>query len=386
MTDAAIHPFRIEVPEADLADLRERLDRARWPEQPAGVGWERGVPVDYLRELATYWREEYDWRAQEARLNAHPQFRTEVEGQRLHFIHARSPRPDAVPLLLTHGWPGSVVEFIDLVGPLTEPEDTAATAFHAVVPSLPGYGFSSPLREAGWDLRRIATAMATLMDRLGYERYGVHGGDWGGMVSREIGLIEPQRVIGAHLTIHAAVAPESALESEDAAERASAAALVHYKRELAGYQKIQSTRPQTLAYGLTDSPVGQLAWIVEKFREWTDSERVPEDAVGRDVLLTNVMLYWLTATAGSSAQLYYETFRSGGRRGYREVGTVPTAVAVLPRDIGIPVRHLAERADNIVRWTEFPRGGHFGALEAPDLLLADLREFFAALLAEGAPA
>jgi epoxide hydrolase len=382
VSDAAIQPFRIEVPEADLEDLRRRLRQTRWPAEPEGVGWERGVPLAYLRELAEYWRDSYDWRAQEARLNGFPQFTTEVEGQRLHFIHVRSSQPRATPLILSHGWPGSIVEFLGVIGPLSEPAAhgaPAAPAFDLVVPSLPGYGFSGPLSETGWDMGRIARALASLMSRLGYERYGVHGGDWGGMISRQLALQQPDRVLGAHLTIFfTASATEADADPEDPAELASAAASRLYRRELSGYRRIQATRPQTLAYGLTDSPVGQLAWVVEKFKEWTDSETVPEDAVARDDLLTNVMLYWLTGTAGSSAQLYYEASHPAGGRHPEEVGTVPTAGVVLPRDISLPLRRRAERGDNIVRWTELPRGGHFGALEVPELLLEDIRAFFAA--------
>jgi microsomal epoxide hydrolase len=271
-----------------------------------------------------------------------------------------------------------VVEFLDLVGPLTDPAahgGDRADAFHVVVPSLPGYGFSGPTVERGWDVPRIGAAFVTLMDRLGYRRFGAQGGDWGSAVSRQLGLLAPDRVTGVHLNMLIAIPsgdPDelAALTAEDHARLAS---LGRYDAELAGYMKLQSTRPQTLAYALTDSPVGQLAWIVEKFKDWTDSKEVPEDAIDRDRILTNVMLYWLTGTAGSSARLYYESARTGGDQTRVEV---PTAVAVFPRDIALPVRRLAERTYNIVRWTEFDRGGHFAALEQPDLLLEDIRQFF----------
>jgi pimeloyl-ACP methyl ester carboxylesterase len=378
MTDAAIAPFRIDIPEADLDDLRDRLARTRWPDELPDVGWDLGVPLDYLRDLARYWHDGYDWRRQEAELNALPQFTTQIDGQRLHFLHVRSAEPGARALLLSHGWPGSVVEFLDVVGPLTDPVahgGEAADAFHVVIPSLPGYGFSGPTGERGWDVTRIADALVVLMDRLGYGRFGAQGGDWGSAISRRIGLAAPDRVIGVHLNMLIALPSGDPAEMADLSpdDLARLGALGRYDAELSGYQKQQSTRPQTLAYGLTDSPVGQLAWIVEKFKEWTDSVSVPEDAVDRDRMLTNVMLYWLTGTAGSSARLYRESMASFADQTYL---SVPTAMAVFPRDLFMPVRRFAERTHNIERWTEFDRGGHFAALEQPALLVGDIRSFF----------
>ncbi|GAA3469518.1 epoxide hydrolase family protein [Nonomuraea roseola] len=359
-----IKEFRIDVPQADLDDLRERLSRTRWPSEIPGQGWSRGVPASYLRELVTYWLETYDWRAQEARLNSLPQFTTEIDGANVHFVHVRSPREDATPLILTHGWPGSIVEFLDLVEPLSRD-------FHLVIPSIPGYGFSGPTAEPGWDLARVARAWARLMSGLGYERYGAQGGDWGSGISRELGIAEPDRVIGVHLnfllTFPTGDLPE--LNEEDRRRLA----VYDTWEDTAGYMRIQATRPQTLAYGLHDSPVGQLAWIVEKFKEWTDSKDVPEEAVDRDLMLTNVMIYWLTGTAGSSAQLYYEFGRSWAPPRRLEA---PTGVAVFPAEGGKPVRALAEATNNIVHWSEFDRGGHFAAMEEPDLLAADIRAFF----------
>jgi pimeloyl-ACP methyl ester carboxylesterase len=376
--DPAVKPFRIEVPQADLDDLRDRLARTRWPDELPGVGWDLGVPMFYLKDLAAYWQDGYDWRTHEAELNAHPQFTTAVDGQRIHFLHVRSPEPGARPLVLTHGWPGSVVEMLDVIGPLTDPAahgGDPADAFHVVVPSLPGYGFSGPTAERGWDVPRIAGAFLTVMDRLGYDRFGAQGGDWGSPVSRQLGLAAPDRVIGVHLnmliTIPSGDPDEAAALTAD--DYGRLARLGHYDAQLGGYMKLQSTRPQTLAYALTDSPVGQLAWIVEKFKEWTDSDTVPEDAVTRDRILTNVMLYWLTGTAGSSARLYFE---SGATFADRTRLEVPTGVAVFPRDIAPPVRRLAERDNNIVHWTEMDRGGHFAALEQPGLLVDDVRAFF----------
>ncbi|MBP2471372.1 microsomal epoxide hydrolase [Crossiella equi] len=371
-----IKPFRIDIPQSQLDDLNTRLDLTRWPEELPGVGWDYGIPLGYVRELAEYWRHQYDWRAQEERLNSHPQFTTEIDGQNVHFLHVRSPEPDAFPLIMTHGWPGSVVEFLDVIGPLTDPRahgDTTSPAFHLVIPSIPGYGFSGPTTSTGWTVRRIADAFAELMRRLGYDRYGAQGGDWGSTISYQLGVQDPEHVHAVHVNMLLS-RPDPEVTDLTDEERTRLAGLQHYQDELSGYMKIQSTRPQTLAYGLTDSPVGQLAWIVEKFREWTDSTSVPEDAVDRDRMLTNVMLYWLTATAGSSARLYYESVRNWGKV---EPLTRPFGVAVFPHDIAAPVRRLAERANpTLVHWVEFDRGGHFAAMEEPDLLVADVRKFF----------
>jgi pimeloyl-ACP methyl ester carboxylesterase len=369
-------PFILRIPQGDVDDLRTRIARTRWPAELPGVGWRRGVPVGYLSELAGYWADGFDWREQERRINAFPQFTCEIEGQPLHVIHARSPEPDARPLLLGHGWPGSVVEYLNLVSPL-------ARAYHVVLPSIPGFGLSTPLREPGWDVARIAAAYAELMARLGYRRYAVHGSDWGALIGRELGRRHPDRVAAAHLTwLPSAVAtaePEPAdqlTQEQRERVRASARRRAAAMAEEMGYGMVQSTRPHTVAYGLTDSPVGQLAWIVEKFKEWTGCDQRPDEVIDRDQLLANVSLYWFTRSAGSSAALYYETAHSpvGFAIGLKP-STVPTAVAAFPHDTSIPVRHLAERTDTIVRWSEFDRGGHFPAMEVPDLLLADMRAF-----------
>jgi pimeloyl-ACP methyl ester carboxylesterase len=390
-----VHPFRLDFPQSDLDDLHQRLDRTRWPDELPGVGWSYGVPRDYLRELVRYWRHVYDWRAAEARLNAWPQFTTEIDGARVHFAHIRSPEPDATPLIITHGWPGSIVEFSDVVGPLTDPRahgGDPADAFHLVVPSIPGFGLSGPTRETGWEFTRVAAAFAELMERLGYRRYGAQGGDWGGAISRELGRAHPERVIGVHLNLlpgsSAIVEPtaeELAELSPEERERtvASWRRGRDWSRDEQGYADVQSTRPQTLAYALTDSPVGQLAWIAEKFKQWTDSKDRPEDAVDRDLLLTNVMLYWLTGTAGSSGRIYYERAHAHYWGAPPEPSTAPTALAVFPRENFLPLRHVAERTNNIVRWTEFDRGGHFAAMEQPNLLTADVRAFFRELREAG---
>jgi pimeloyl-ACP methyl ester carboxylesterase len=371
-----IVPFRIDVPQADLDDLRDRLARTRWPDQLPGVGWDYGIPLEYVRELASYWRDGYDWRVHEARLNGFGQFTTTIDGARVHFLHVRSASPDALPLIITHGWPGSVVEFMDIIGPLTDPAafgGSPGDAFHLVIPSIPGYGFSGPTRDRGWDVRRVARAWAALMSRLGYDRYGAQGGDWGSSISRELGRVAPDRVAGVHVNMLFPFVREEPPDLTEV-ERARLAAMRRFQSDGAGYFTLQSTRPQTLAYGLTDSPAGQLAWITEKFGEWTDNG-LPDEAVERDQLLTNVTLYWLTGTAGSSARLYYETARARAW-GPRGDPAVPTGVAVFPREIAPPVRRFAGQTDNIVHWTEFDRGGHFAAMEVPDLLVGDVREFF----------
>jgi len=380
-----MRPFRIEIPQADLDDLRDRLTRTRWPDELPDVGWDRGVPLAYLKELAEYWRTEYDWRAAEAKLNQYPQFITEIDGANVHFLHVRSPEPDALPLLVTHGWPGSVAEFLDVIEPLTNPRAFGGRpedAFHLVIPSIPGYGFSRPLPSTGWDVPRIAGAWAELMDRLGYQRYAAQGGDAGSVISLVLGAMQPERVVGIHVNMLMTFPSGDPAELADLAEdeQSRLGLLAKFNDDLSGYMKVQATRPQTIAYALTDSPVGQLAWIVERFREWTDSAKVPEDAVDRDHMLTIASIYWLTATAGSSAQFYYE-----GAEGVRQAASgappppipAPIGVAVFPRDIFQPLRRFAERDySTIRRWTEFDRGGHFAAMEQPELLVDDVRAFF----------
>jgi pimeloyl-ACP methyl ester carboxylesterase len=373
-----ITPFRINVSQDQLDDLRHRLAHTRWPGELPGAGWEAGVPLDYLKDLADYWQTKYDWRAHEARLNEFPQFTTVIDGQTVHLLHVRSPEPDALPLILTHGWPGSVVEFMNIIGPLTDPArhgGDPADAFHIVAPSLPGFGFSSPLAGPGWDTNRVARAWAELMKRLGYQRYGAQGGDTGAIVSPELGRLDPDHVLGVHVN-NLGTFPSgdpAELTGLTESDRARLALMGTWGSDMAGYAIVQSTRPQTISYALTDSPAGQLAWIVEKFKEWTDpAADLPEDAVDRDLILTDVSVYWLTGTAGSAARIYYEGARAWGQTKPRS--PVPTAVAVFPNDITI--RPLAERDHNVVRWTEFDRGGHFAALEVPDLLIDDMREFF----------
>jgi epoxide hydrolase len=377
-SDTDIRPFRIDISQADLDDLADRLAHTRWPDELPGAGWEAGVPLGYLKDLAAYWRTDYDWRAHEARLNQFPQFTTGIDGQNVHFLHVRSPEPGALPLVITHGWPGSVAEFMKIIDPLTDPArhgGDPADAFHVVAPSLPGFGFSTPLAAPGWETSRVAQAWAELMHRLGYHRYGAQGGDTGSVVSPELGRIDPEHVIGVHVN-NLGTFPSgdpSELAGLTQADQARLALMTTWGRDMTGYAIVQSTRPQTLAYALTDSPAGQLAWIVEKFKEWTDpSASLPEDAVDRDLILTDVSVYWLTGTAGSAARIYYEGARTWGQA--RPKSPAPTAVAVFPNDLTI--RPLAERDHNVVHWAEFSRGGHFAAMEAPDLLVSDVRDFF----------
>ncbi|MEH1129049.1 epoxide hydrolase family protein [Micromonospora sp. CPCC 206061] len=377
MSNSEITPFRVAVPQEDLEDLSRRLDNTRWPDALPGDDWSTGVPTAWLRDLVHYWRTGYDWRAAEAQLNQYPQFTTIIDGQRIHFLHVRSPHADAFPLVLTHGWPGSVVEFLDLIGPLTDPDDPA-DAFHVVIPSLPGFGFSGPTAEAGWDTARIARAWAELMRRLGYERYGAQGGDIGAVVSPQLGRVAPDRVAGVHVNGGPGMLPPLPLSEEELAslsdvERDRVRRVEAFMREESGYIAIQSTRPQTLAYGLADSPVGQLAWIMDKFREWTHPRDVlPDKVIDRDRLITNVMIYWLTGTAGSAGYVGYAQEFAWGQS--KANSGVPTAAIVFAHDVGI--RRYAEAENTIVRWVDVDRGGHFAALEEPETLTADIRAFF----------
>jgi pimeloyl-ACP methyl ester carboxylesterase len=361
----AVTPFRIDIPDADLDDLADRLARTRWPERETVDDWSQGVPLAYVRELADYWASSYEWRAREAALNRFDQFTTEIDGLDIHFIHQRSPRADAFPLLITHGWPGSIVEFHKVIEPLTE------AGFDVVCPSLPGYGFSGKPTGTGWGIARIAAAWDELMVRLGYHRYGAQGGDWGAAVTTQIGR-NVGSCVGIHLNMPIGSPPEDLTDATEEEQRALARFAEHQKWGI-GYSKEQSTRPQTVGYGLVDSPVGQLAWIVEKFWAWTDCDGHPENAVSRDEMLDNVMLYWLTASGASSARLYWESFNSF--RGGDPV-TLPTGVASFPKEILQSSRRWCEPNYHITRWTTMPRGGHFAALEQPELFVDDVSAFF----------
>jgi microsomal epoxide hydrolase len=343
------------------------------------------VPRDYLKDLAHYWRSGYSWPAAQDRLNAYPQFTTTIDGTTVHFLHVRSPEPDATPLILTHGWPGSFVEYLDVVEPLTRPGPDGA-AFHLVIPSLPGFGFSGPTAQPGWTVPRTAAAWAELMLRLGYDRYIAQGGDLGAWVSGTLAALDADHVAGLHLNFLPTPPPDdpAAMAGLTVTELDRLSRLAHFATDQSGYMKIQATRPQTISYPLADSPVGLLAWIVEKFREWSDCEKVPEDAVDRDRLLTNVMVYWLTGTAGSAAHYYYDNAAMMPTAPTPPAPppplATPTGVAVFPQDPGQPIRRFAELGlPNIVQWNEYDRGGHFPAMEEPDLFVADLRAFAEAL-------
>lgn len=371
--------FRIEIPESELDDLRERLARTRWPEPATVEGWHQGVPLDYARELCEYWRTRYDWRRVEAEINAWPQFRTGLDGGgddsvEVHVLHARSRHEGAMPLLLTHGWPGSIVEFLDVLPALTDPPDPAQ-AFHVVLPTLPGYGFSGKPAVAGWGVERIAVAWAQLMDRLGYDRFAAQGGDWGSMITSALGAAAPEMLVGIHLTMALAPRPddEVALSKQEKADLRFAKAFERYG---AGYSAEQSTRPQTLGYGLVDSPAAQCTWIVEKFWDWTDCAGHPENVISRDRLLDNVMQYWLNGAGGSSARLYWESF---ARRRMDDV-EVPTGVAQFPHEmVKLPRAWLERRFTDLRRFSRPEVGGHFASLEQPETFVEEVRGFFGGL-------
>ncbi len=370
--------FRLEIPESDLDDLRDRLARTRWPEAPTVDGWHQGVPLDYARELCDHWATRYDWRRCEAELNALPQFRTGLDGGgddtcEIHFIHLRSPHENAMPLILTHGWPGSVVEFLGVLDELTNPPDPR-DAFHVVVPSLPGFGWSAKPSTSGWGVERIATAWAQLMDRLGYDRYGAQGGDWGAMITSALGTGMPDNVAGIHVTMPLAQRPPvGEVPPLTKAEDAALDDRRLFQARGTGYSAAQSTRPQTVGYGLLDSPAAQCTWIVEKFWDWTDCAGHPENVISRDRLLDNVMHYWLPGTGASSARLYWESYR---RRRMDPV-EVPTGITLFPHELWrLPRSWIERRYTDVRHWHQPDTGGHFASLEQPDLFVDELRTFF----------
>jgi epoxide hydrolase len=385
-----ITPYRISVPDAALDDLRERLARARWPEPPTVPDWSQGVPVDWLRELCGHWAGRYDWRRLEARLNAWPQFTTELDGVDIHFLHVRSPHPDALPLVLTHGWPGSVVEFLDVLDPLAMPADPA-DAFHVVCPSLPGFGFSGKPAGPGWGMERIARAWSVLMARLGYRRFGAQGGDWGAGITTTLAQQQPDRVVGIHLNYAPWPVRDRPRTDELTDDERRGIADAEYHMEWGtGYALQQGTRPQTLGYGLTDSPVGQCAWIAEKYWAWTDHDGDPRTALRPDQMLDNVSVYWHTATAASSARIYWEDgFARPSSRATRRTApppAVPVGVSVFPREIIRPSRRwCAAYFPNLRFFEQLDRGGHFAAWEQPDLFVDQVRRAFRAMRAAASP-
>jgi pimeloyl-ACP methyl ester carboxylesterase len=383
MTSDEVVPFRIEVPQGTLADLRARLAGTRWPEAETVDDWSQGVPLSYLRELCHHWAEDYDWRATERRLNLLPQFRTEVDGLGIHLLHVRSPHPDAFPVVLTHGWPGSVVEFLKVIRPLTDPTahgGAAADAFHLVIPSLPGFGFSDRPARPGWGVERIAGAWARLMARLGYRRYGAQGGDWGTSVSTAIAQQDPEHVAGIHLTPPLAPPDPATFDDLTDRERAALASLEQAAEWDSGYSQEHATRPQTIGYALVDSPAALCAWIVEKFWAWTDHDGHLEDVLTRDELLDNLMLYWLPGTGASSARLYWESIRKVNRwisGPVTDTVAVPTGCSIFPKELQRPSRRWAARRFRDIRWwNELDKGGHFAAFEQPELFVNEVRAFF----------
>ncbi len=376
MSDA-IRPFTLEIPQAELDDLQRRLGATRWPEKEAVPDWTQGSPLAKVQSLVAHWRNGYDWRRAEARLNALGQFKTEIDGLDIHFLHVRSKHPNALPLLITHGWPGSVMEFMKVIGPLTDPEahgGKAEDAFHVIAPSLPGFGFSGKPAEKGWGIPKIAMAWITLMQRLGYDRWVAQGGDWGSAVTTTIGVINPLQCAAIHVNMPLIYPGPEDMADMTEKEQSAVKALQYYQEWDSGYSKQQSTRPQTVGYGLVDSPVGQAAWIYEKMWAWTDNKGAPEDVLSMDEMLDNIMLYWLPGTAASSARLYWESFGS--------FGSVPLAcpvgVSIYPKEIFRASRRWAEKhMSNIIHWNELDRGGHFAAWEQPELYVNEIRTCFA---------
>ncbi len=381
----AIRPFEVNVPQEVLDDLKVRLARTRFPDEIDGAGWDYGANLEYMKEFVDYWRDEFDWREQERRLNEFDHYVTNIDGLDIHFIHQRSEVPNARPLIITHGWPGSVVEFIKVIGPLTDPEaygGDPADAFHVVAPSIPGFGFSDKPTEPGHNSARMAVYFAKLMERLGYDRYGAQGGDFGSGIMRQLTIQHPDRVIGLHLNFVSAGPPPDGYEAQTEVSQEELDRVrerQEYSANERGYSAIQRTKPQTIGTALNDSPVGQAAWIVDKVRWLCDRGDDPVcQTITRDEILTDITLYWVTGTATSSARLYYESrvMATGQPDPYIEV---PVGAALFPAEITLPPRAWAEARYNIVHWTEMPRGGHFAALEEPELFVEDVRLFFSNL-------
>ena len=374
MTD--ITPYRIEIEDEQLTDLRRRLAATRWPERETVDDWTQGIPLAYTRDLCEYWASSYDWRRLENRLNDLDQFKTEIDGLGIHFLHLRSPHTGAAPLVLTHGWPGSIVEFLEVLGPLLDPTahgGSAEDAFHLVVPTLPGFGFSDKPTSPGWSVEKTADAWAELMARLGYEWYFAQGGDWGAAVSTAIAIQDHEHCHGIHVNMPTVGVDQSTMGDLTDNEKDALAGIQHYRDWDSGYSKQQSTRPQTLGYGLVDSPAGQAAWIVEKFWSWTDNDGHPEDVLSRDQLLDNVMMYWLPACGASSGRIYWESFGKGGS----DPVEIPVGCSIFPKEIFRASRRWAEkRYRNLVYWNRLEKGGHFAAFEVPDVFVDELRRCF----------
>jgi pimeloyl-ACP methyl ester carboxylesterase len=376
-----VKPFSIDIPDAVLDDLRHRLAHTRWPGELPGAAWDYGTNLTYIQELVDYWQTRFDWRAQEKRLNVQQHFKTTIEGQGIHFLHEKGRGPHPLPLLITHGWPGSFFEMYKILPLLADPGShggNPADAFDVVVPSMPGYGFSDPTTQRGVHVLKIADLWVQLMQGLGYERFGAQGGDWGASVTNYLGFAYPQHLIGIHVTSITRPTPFLGTGSQplSAAEQAFLAQRQAWLEAEGGYSHIQGTKPQTLSYGLNDSPAGLAAWIVEKYRTWSDCNGDVESRFTKDELLTTITIYWVTQTINASTRLYYETQRQPWELKHNERITVPTGMAVFPKEISRPPREWGERSFNIQRWTEMPSGGHFAALEEPQRLVDDIRAFF----------
>ena len=376
MTD--IKPFRIDIPQADIDDLHRRLSATRWPERETPDDWSQGIPLNYVKELCTYWLQEYDWRRCEAWLNGMPQFTTEIDGLDFHLLHIRSPHEHALPMVITHGWPGSVLEFSKVIGPLTDPGahgGDPADAFHVVCPTLPGFGFSGKPSKPGWGVERIGEAWGKLMARLSYDRYVAQGGDWGAAVTSSMGLTETTHCAGIHTNMPIVRPSEAVTQNLTEFEKDAIAGADYYWNSGSGYSKEQSTRPQTIGYGLVDSPVAQVSWIVEKFWDWTDSDGHPENVLSRDELLDNVMMYWLPRAGASSARIYWESF-SSITEPQKEI-TMPAGVSIFPHEIfRSSKRWVEERYTNLVHYNVLEKGGHFAAFEQPESFLDEIRTCF----------
>lgn len=372
-----ITPLTLVVPESELDDLKVRLDLSRFPDEGTVDDWSQGAPLSRVRALVDHWRDKYDWRRIETKLNELGQYRTAIDGLGIHFLHVRSPHPDALPLLLTHGWPGSVIEFLKVIGPLTDPTQyggNAGDAFHVVIPSMPGYGLSDKPTETGWGLPRIAQAWDTLMKRLGYDRYVAQGGDFGAGVTTHLGKLRPAGLAAIHLNLPILFPPPLAEGEPTAEEQAAIAQLINYDAQLSGYAKEQTTRPQTIGYGLDDSPIGLAAWMYEKFGEWTDSDHDPEAVLSRDEMLDNIMLYWLPGNAASAARLYWESFADEFVRTDLDL---PVGVSLFPGELFHPPKVWATRTySGLFYWNEVERGGHFAAFEQPEIFVRELRDCF----------
>ena len=375
MTDA-ITPFKIAIPDAQLVDLKRRLQATRWPDKETPGDWSQGIPLAYVQDVCRYWANDYDWRKREALLNRFPQFKTTIDGVEIHFVHVRSPHANALPLVMTHGWPGSIVEFHKVIEPLTDPTKhggNAADAFHLVCPSLPGYAFSGKPTTPGWNVEKIGRAWSQLMPRLGYPKYVAQGGDWGAIVTTAIGLNDTKNCLGIHLNMPIVTPDPATMNDLTEREKSALAGMQHYADWDSGYSKQQSTRPQTLGYGLADSPSGQAAWIIEKFWSWMDCNGHPENVLTRDELLDNVMLYWLTNSAASSARLYWESFNKVARDPVK----IPTGCSIFPKEIFRCSKRWAEkRFEKLVHWSDLDKGGHFAAFEVPQVFVNEVRTCF----------